>query len=148
MLGRVNKILNRAQNIDPDKVWIFAIDEQVQDEIVRLNTQDQLFDKGIDSLNDTLGDYSPITVTIKRRKGQKTSNITLKDTGEFYDSFDVVVKRDGLEITADTMKEDNDLAEMFGIDILGLTDDSLDKLIREYILFNYRDYIITEILRA
>ena len=148
MLGRVNKILNRAQKIDPDKVWIFAIDEQVQDEIVRLNTQDQLFDKGIDSLNDTLGDYSPITVTIKRRKGQKTSNITLKDTGEFYDSFDVVVKRDGLEITADTMKEDNDLAEMFGIDILGLTDDSLDKLIREYILFNYRDYIITEILRA
>lgn len=148
MLGRVNKILNRAQNIDPDKVWIFAIDEQVQDEIVRLNTQDQLFDKGIDSLNDTLGDYSPITVTIKRRKGQKTSNITLKDTGEFYDSFDVVVKRDGLEITADTMKEDNDLAEMFGIDILGLTDDSLDKLIREYILFNYRDYIITELLRA
>ncbi len=148
MFGRVDTILKRSKNLDDDKAWRFVIDEQVQDEIVRLNTQDQLFDKGIDSLNNSLGDYSPITVIIKRRKGQKTSNITLRDTGEFYESFDVTVQRDGFTISADEMKDDTSLTEEFGIDILGLTDDSLDQVIREYILPNYRDYLLTELLRG
>lgn len=146
MLEGVKNILKRARSLNHDHAWRFVIDEQVQDEIVRLNTIDQLYDKGIDSLGDSLGDYSPFTVRVKVYKGQKTSNITLKDTGEFYDSFDVTVYKDGFTISADAQKEDSNLVEEFGIDILGLTDGSIDKLIREYILDNYKYYILDKLL--
>ena len=49
--------------------------------------QDQLFTTGEDGDGVSLGNYSPITIKIKKRKGQPTDRITLKDTGAFYDSY-------------------------------------------------------------
>lgn len=100
--------------------------------IIGLNTKGQL-EKGINSKGESLasvgGGYSPITIDIKRAKGQPVDRVTLKDTGDFYDTFNVQVREGEIVITANTIKDDDDLIDRWGSDIIGLTDENLDKLI-------------------
>ena len=125
MWKAIEEILDNVKTLDEKEAWKFVIDKEVQDEIIRMNTQDQLYDDGIDSLSDSLGDYTPYTVMLKKQKGQKTSNITLKDTGAFYKSFKVKVIPSGFEIIADDESDyDFPLTDSFGIDILGLTEEN------------------------
>ena len=119
--------------------------DQIKEEIIYLNTQGQLFDKGINSRGERLDDlrgygYTISTKEIKEAKGQPTNRITLKDTGEFYRSFRVQVKPGEIVITADPIKEDTDLVEQWGIDILGLTEQSIKRL-KPTIIENYKQYI-------
>lgn len=93
-----------------------------------LNINDQLFKKGIDSEGKSLGQYAPSTKKIKQRKGQPSDHITLKDTGAFYDSFDITPDDDGFWMLADGDKDGVDLFQRFGQDVLGLTDDNFEPL--------------------
>lgn len=108
--------------------------KEFTDLIIELNTRKQLFEKGVDStgrnLEDIGGFYSFETVEIKREKGQPTDRVTLNDTGDFYNSFRVFFNNSGFVITADTIKDTDNLIERWGADILGLTDESLS-LLRE-----------------
>lgn len=113
---------------------VLSQDRSFTDYIIELNTQSQLFDKGIDStgrsLEDVGGGYSPYTIEIKKSKGQPTDRVTLKDTGDFYQSFRVYLdSRSDLVITADTIKDTTDLLREWGKDIIGLTQDSLELLV-------------------
>ena len=118
----------------------------IKNEIIRLNTREQLFSKGIDSDGVSLGTYAPFTVREKERKGQPTNRITLEDTGEFYQSFRVSANRVSITIDANPIKDDNNLFDDFGEDILGLTDDSKEKL-KEMAVIQYIKYWKTNILR-
>jgi pimeloyl-CoA synthetase len=107
-------------------------DENLKDNIIYYNTYEQLYNKGIDSTGALITPlYSKKTFSIKTEKGQRTDHVTLKDTGEFYDSFRVLNTPDGLLITADSIKDDTDLRERYGKEIIGLTDNSLAKVIKE-----------------
>ncbi len=107
--------------------------KDVQDFIIKMNTEDQLFDKGIDSLGVKLdsigGGYTAFTLSIKSEKGQPTDRVTLKDTGEFYESFRIRLGADFFVIEANTIKDQDDLTARWGKDILGLTEESTQKLI-------------------
>jgi hypothetical protein len=147
MWGRLEKIISNAKKLDESKAWKQVIDKEVKDEIIRLNTQDQLYEDGVDSLNKKLGDYSPYTVILKRLKGQKTSHITLKDTGAFYNSFKVQVNKDSITIIADDeSKYDIPLTEDYGIDILGLTEDNKMYLF-DWLQENYLKYVRKQLFR-
>ena len=103
--------------------------------IIDTNTDNQLFEQGINSLGVNISDYapySPITITIKQSKGQPTNRVTLKDEGDFYSSFYLDVNNEQFEIKATDEKTDA-LIKKYGKDILGLTDDNLKILIWEYI---------------
>lgn len=93
--------------------------------IIDLNTQEQLFEHGIDSQGRSLGDYSAYTKSLKQQKGQRTDHITLKDTGEFYNSFRILFTGNALQIVANPIKDDTNLFREYGIDIVGLTEDSM-----------------------
>ena len=141
MWGVIDDILSKVKTLNEKEAWFFVIDKELKDEIIRLNTQDQLYEDGIDSLNDSLGDYSSYTIAIKNMKGQKTSNITLKDTGDFYKSFKVKVTATGFTIKADdSTKYDIPLTESFGIDILGLTEEN-KLFLYDYLEENYNKYV-------
>ena len=140
MLESLKDILNKAINLDEVKAWYFAIDIDLQNNIIKLNTIDQLFNDGIDSLGDSLGEYSPFTVELKKAKGQPTNRITLKDTGDFYKTFKVEVKDDSFFINANPIKEDTNLFDDFGSEIVGLTEDN-QKKISKTILDNTIKYI-------
>lgn len=145
------KLYSLAQAISGlDEGLIFEIvfnKESIKNEIIRLNTQEQLFKKGIgaDGLKLT-PPYTANTVRLKRLKGQRTDHVTLKDTEDFYKSFRVSVNKVTIEITADTIKEGNDLIDKYGDEILGLTDESKEKLSR-MALIEYIKYWQENLLR-
>ena len=149
MLGRVKKILNKAQNLDYKNIWFESMNEQVQDEIIRLNTEDQLGDKGIDALDRSLGEYAPFTVRVRSDLGLQTDHIDFKVTGEYWESWDTQVRRDVLVITVDDERYNelvNDLG--FSPDHVGLTAGNWDKVIREYIKPNWVESVKTQIISA
>jgi len=93
--------------------------------IIDLNTIDQLYNQGVDSRGVSLGDYTAYTKSLKQQKGERYDHITLKDTGEFYKSFRIIFTGDALQIVANPIKDDTNLFKEFGIDIVGLTEDSM-----------------------
>jgi len=102
--------------------------------------QEQLFQTGEDGKGNSLGSYSPFTIAIKKRKGQPTDRVTLKDTGEFYRSYVVKPFNGGFIIDADDEKEDTNLFDIYGDDILLPNEESLD-LIAEYYEEQLIEYI-------
>ena len=96
------------------------------DLIIELNTKNQLYDKGVNSKGESIGDYSRYTKAIKDEKGQIFDHVTLNDTGKFYESFKVYINsQKDFVITADTIKDMSDLIADWGREILGLNEDSL-----------------------
>lgn len=110
-------------------------------------TEDQMFDKGIDGLGRSLGSYAPRTIqyktTIAGRLGRSTriDHITLRDTGAFHKSVAVKLQSDGLKIESDPQKEDTNLIDEFGEEILFLTPENLDDFQKNYLLDDLRDSI-------
>jgi len=104
----------------------------VQKFILDLNRVDQLFNKGVDSKNRALGVYTPFTINSKNERGVPVPSdfhITLFDTGQFYSTFVIIPGKDFFEIDANPIREDANLFEDFGEDILGLNDENLQILI-------------------
>ncbi len=143
---KLQAVIFLFENIDQ---VIFDINKRQvsKDLIIFYNTIDQLFVKGENSLGQTLesirGGYSPATITIKIAKNQPTDHITLKDTGEFYDSWTVVVKINEIEILANPIKPGGtNLFEEWGDEIVGLNEENLEK---------YRQYlkrVLLSVIRA
>jgi hypothetical protein len=104
----------------------------VQKFILDLNRRDQLFNKGVDSKNRALGVYTPFTINSKQERGVPVPSdfhITLFDTGEFYSTFVIIPGKDFFEIDANPIREDTNLFDDFGEDIIGLNDENLQVLI-------------------
>jgi hypothetical protein len=114
-----------------------ATRQDFQQEVIRINTQLQLYDKGQDSEGTLLsaigGSYSPVTIEIKRAKGQPFDRVTLKDTGDFYKSFRVIPFKGGFEITADPIKDNTNLFKEWGEDIIGIQDENKHLLAQKYV---------------
>lgn len=100
--------------------------------IVEMNSEDQLFEQGIYRDGEKLDGYSPYTIEIKGTKGQPTDRTTLRDTGDFHESFYIEFTASGFEIKARDPKTE-DLKADWGVEILGLTDDNLQDLIHSYV---------------
>ena len=76
-------------------------------EICELNSDKQLYEKGENALGvsiDTYRPYAPLTIEIKTMKGQPTDRVTLKDTGDFYESFFISADNEGFFIDATDWK--------------------------------------------
>jgi hypothetical protein len=102
--------------------------------------QEQMYELGQDSNGELIGGggYSPITIWIKEKKGQRVDHITLRDTGDFYNSMTVEVSSGEFIIDADADKGGgHNLFDMYGIDILGLNEDNKERLrellVREFV---------------
>lgn len=107
--------------------------------ITDLNTKVQLFDYGEDARGVQLaavsktGGYAPSTIRIKTKKGQPTNRVTLKDTGDFYKSFDVQIKPNAdFSITSDSIKNGVDLHDRWGENIEGLQPENV-VLVMDYL---------------
>ena len=124
-------LANRLKRITVNELLlVLSQNKEFTDLIIELNTRKQLYDKGIDSLGDNIGSYSAKTKQIKAEKGQITDHVTLFDTGEFYKSFRIFFNGTDFVISADTIKDTDDLIYKYGEEILGLTKESLS-LLRE-----------------
>ena len=134
-----------ARSLNQDTAVKAFDNESTTNMVVELNTEGQLFELGQDESGELLenigGDYATKTKLYKRQQGQPIDRVTLKDTGEFYRSFRAEVQYNGdIIITANTIKEGEDLQQRWGKGILGLNKQSKEKLQNEI-----RDDIIREV---
>jgi hypothetical protein len=130
MFESVVNILDNAINLKVDFAFDFAINAEISDKIIELNTIEQLYEKGVDSKNKSLGLYSDFTIEEKIFKNERFDHVTLKDTGRFYNSFRVTASSGQIFITADDVTDyDSPLTSIYGKDIIGLTDESLQVVI-------------------
>ena len=141
---RIQRLFDRVRQLDEREAWLFAVDEDVRDEIIRLNTQEQLFDQGIDSKERGLGDYSEVSVQIF---GKPRGHIRLFDTGAYYESHQVIVDANGLRIVVDDVSiYDEPLTDIYGPDIVGLTQEHLNSL-HDWLIDNYIRYVRNKLLQ-
>lgn len=136
MFGRLSKVLKNIAALDQSKILVrIWRGKEVQTFIVDLNRVDQLLKKGVDSLGDVFGLYASDqgTVSFKgtTKNKKRNTNISLLDTGEFYRSFDVKLLSSGFKITANDKKDDDSLTDIYGKEILGLTNESIDELAKK-----------------
>jgi len=104
---------------------------ETQDFLIKA-LQDQLFETGADGNGESLGKYSFFTAQIKRAKGQPTDRITLVDTGDFYESYFIDAFKGGFIIDADGEKEDSNLFDRYGDDILKPDQETLEEIAEFY----------------
>ena len=148
--GDLRKRLEKFRQLDADKMaFDLAKTGNFQDLVIELNTEKQLYEKGEDStgkrLSDIGGDYSPVTMEISKVKGRpkkSESDINLYDEGDFYNSWFVTPYLGGFEIDADPIKEETNLFKEWGIDIVGLNEENLQRIKDEY-----QDYFQKEIAK-
>lgn len=138
MLKLVRNKLSAIIQLDYHEIIQQALqDKYIQDEIIRLNTLDQLFDKGENSLGIRLenegGIYSQITINRKSQLGQPFDHITLKDTGAFYQSFEVIANTGETYATikANSIKDGKDILDRWGVEVIGLNPENTQWLRNE-----------------
>ena len=106
-----------------------------EDVIVSAIANDQLYRRGINGRGEKIMDYAPYatrTIENKKRKGQPTTRVTLRDTGDFHKSMYVVFDSEGFYITSDDEKAKY-LVEKYGREIYRLTDKNFTRIIRSHI---------------
>lgn len=106
-----------------------------EDVIVSAIADDQLYRRGINGKGKKIMDYMPYTagtIKNKKRKGQPTTRVTLRDTGAFHESMYVVFDSEGFYITASDEKTQG-LVEKYGEEIFRLTDKNFTRIIRSHI---------------
>lgn len=137
MFGQLQSMINRTRELDHNKIAHEVFENKtLQAQVIDLNTQSQLYDKGITKDGQSLGEYSLATIygtstfAGKIEKGQRYDHVTLQDTGEFYKSFRFINESDGFSITADSIKDGTDLEKVFG-KVVGLTKESIQEIIPE-----------------
>lgn len=94
--------------------------------MIQLNQEFQL-QHGIRSDGVLLPDYSETSIEVF---GKEPGPMTLKDTGEFYESWEIFLEDDGIEMFANGEKIDDigfrtDLLEVYGEEVVGLTEESM-----------------------
>ena len=119
-----NKIKSIASKT-AESIVVRVFDPLILLQMANLNYQNQLFQKGITEDGTFLPEYSPLTKDIKVSKGAKYSNMTLHDTGAFYNSIVYKINGDDILVKAD---DEHNLVGRYGDRILGLTDESKNVL--------------------
>ena len=95
-------------------------------QICELNSEQQLYDYGVNALGVEISSYqpyAPTTVYEKELKGQPSDRVTLRNKRDFHGSFFVKFGKVGLTIDATDSKRDK-LVSKYGKQIFGLTQES------------------------
>lgn len=93
----------------------------------------RLFNKGIDGSGSLIKpEYSPNTVIFKRAKRQRTSHVTLRDSGKLYRSFIVEYTNNAIFINTNVSYK-NELIDKYGEDIFNFTVQEIENIILVFI---------------
>lgn len=126
----LDELLEKFLSLNQDEIFDEIINDRGFEKFVTDIIKNDQLQEGIDGNGQIIGFYSPATEKITNGRKKAGEPYTLEDTGAFYDSFHIDPLSDGFEIDADAQKNfvDN-LFDKYGEDIIGLTDESLQKVI-------------------
>lgn len=142
--GMLNRVFSDLKGLetgfDTQAVKIIKENDHI---VIDMNTE-QLYagvnSEGV-SLESIGGPYSPVTVEIKKSKGQPTDRVTLKDTGDFYEGFFVKASGGMWQISSKDDKTQK-LIDDWGADIFGNTPKDEKEINIEYILPGLIEWIM------
>lgn len=106
-----------------------------EDVVVSAIADDQLYRRGINGRGEKIMSYMPYTaktIQNKKRKGQPTTRVTLRDTGAFHKSMFVVFDSEGFYVTASDEKTE-ELIKKYGEEIFRLTNKNFTRIVRSHI---------------
>ena len=106
-----------------------------EDAIVSCIRDDQLYRRGVNGRDIKIRSYAPYaesTIKRKKKKGQPTTRVTLRDEGEFHAQMHLVFEPDGFYITSDN-EVTPFLKKRYGDEIFRLTDKNLTRLLQSRI---------------
>lgn len=126
------RLLERTEDDIPD-----VIDEFVRKRSTYLvgNVKLRFWNYGIDGQGNFLGNYAPSTKERKERQGQRSSHITLHDTGNWWDSLFAIWDRDkedlsldstNVSLTSKLIDGEGNWFKGYGEGIMEFTDEELD----------------------
>ena len=124
-------VLALSDYVDVNVSAQYAVDaaKPLKSLIEQLNANNQLLQSGSDGTGlPVTPNYTTTTIRYKRRKGQPTNRVTLKDTGDFHESITAVFNGSEIELIA-TDPKTGKLVQKYGKDILGLDDKSIATLL-------------------
>ena len=125
------KKLGRLEKRDGINQLVREVVREESSTVINYNTDKQLEDRGVGSDNKKLTPkYKRITISIKKRKGQPSNRVTLKDTGAFHKSFFIDAKSRFFTIRATNEKSEG-LEEKYGDKIFGLTSPNKRRLAKD-----------------
>jgi len=147
MFDPIRKVTKNMQSITAERVLSLLIEgDELKDLIIELNTDAQLFQKGIDSQGQSLGEYAESTKLLKRSEGLPFDRVTLYQEGDFYKTWRVFMRNGNIAIEADGDKDDKNLFDVYGEDVVGLTEENLQIVIDE--IKNDTPELVKELLFA
>ena len=145
VIAKLQKFKSNINSLDLFQIFQEVILE-MKEQIIDLNTEGQLFEKGIDSDGEKLPlPYSPVTIIKKKLKGQPTDRITLKDEGDLYRGWFIKFVSKGSFIMSSTDSKVPKLLEEWG-NFFGLTKESIEFLQPEF-KERFVEKVKTKILR-
>lgn len=116
-------------------IYLEDIVHDKEDVIVSAIADDQLYRRGINGRGEKIMSYMPYTaktIQNKKRKGQPTTRVTLRNTGAFHESMYVVFDSEGFYVTASDEKTEK-LVKKYGEEIFRLTDKNFTRIVRSHI---------------
>ncbi|HUR65464.1 MAG TPA: hypothetical protein VMZ03_03870 [Chitinophagaceae bacterium] len=91
-MSTIRGLYNRIQKVDTDQIIAESLEDSASGFVGK--QQDQMYE-GINSDgSEREPAYSPVTIALKRIKGQRTDVVTLHDTGDFYRGQYIDVRND------------------------------------------------------
>lgn len=101
-------------------------------------TDDQLLEKGETDTGASIEPpYTSFTISLKKKKGQQTNWVTLKDTGAFHKSIKIIPQSSQMTVISDDSKA-RDLQDKYEKNsdgkILGIQPENLERFGREILL--------------
>ena len=117
-----------------DKTFKLVLDNKtIRDLITFLNTEDQFGQDHVNAIGQKLTNLfsGRTTYSLFDKKGRGGQPYELFDSGDYWESFKATVNAGNIVITSNPFKGADDLTEMFGPHLEGLTDENLQVLIDE-----------------
>tara|TARA_R110002020_G_scaffold166587_7_gene354702 strand:- start:229 stop:675 length:447 start_codon:yes stop_codon:yes gene_type:complete len=121
-------VINTLKTVQDDFILeiIKEIVKENANEIIDLNTKDQLYRDGVKNNDDKIKPpYSNPYKKLKKSLSQPTDRVTLRLTGKFHESFFVNIGNESFRIDAKD-KKTKYLVKRYGEKIFGLTDDNVE----------------------
>ena len=133
-MDRITDLIGKLEDYrDNINSYLETATMEAEDTIINMNIS-QLYDSGERRDGKRITpEYAPETVAIKKKKGQPTNRVTLRDTFAWQASFWVQYYPDGFEIKASDWKTER-LTQKYGDEILGLQDEMVKYLCANFYL--------------
>jgi hypothetical protein len=152
--GKLSNLVENRMKLTTMSVMRFSFtDRGVQELVLDLNRDYQLFSEGVDADGNIVGYYTKFTEqmyqgqSFRGKQKMEGEKYFFLDTGSLFDSFFIRVADDGIIIGSTDIEKLSDNRYISDVaDLLGLTTESKEAVIIE-ILPNLRAFILNTLLK-